>query len=162
MSSLIRRFFSSFEEYVCSALIVTMVSLVIVNVFLRYLFSYSIYWAEEVSTICFVWSVFLGSSAVYKHKMDIGIDVLIVKAPGKIQTVLQAAVKILLFLINSCIFYMSIIFTQASVAKPTAVLGVSSAVVNLSLVVSFGLISLHSLRFIWADLKSKTHNEQEA
>jgi TRAP-type transport system small permease protein len=139
-----------------------MVSLVIVNVFLRYLFSYSIYWAEEVSTICFVWSVFLGSSAVYKHKMDIGIDVLVVRAPAQIQSVLEAAVKILLLIINSCIFYMSIVFTQVSVAKPTAVLGVSSAVVNLSLVVSFGLISFHSLRFIWADLKRNARHEEEA
>ena len=72
-------YLKNLEEILCGFFLVAMVSLVIVNVLLRFIFNYSITWAEEVSTICFVWSVFVGASAVYKHKMDIGIDVLVLR-----------------------------------------------------------------------------------
>ena len=146
-------YLKNLEEILCGFFLVSMVSLVIVNVLLRFLFNYSITWAEEVSTICFVWSVFVGASAVYKHKMDIGIDVLILKLPLQGQQYVRLLVRFLLLLINGYIFYMSIVFTSIAWVKPTAVLGVSSAVVNSALIVGFGMITAHTLRFIRDDIR---------
>ena len=120
-------YLENLEEILCGCFLVTMVSLVVVNVLLRFIFNYSITWAEEVSTICFVWSVFVGASAVYKHKMDIGIDVLVLKLPLQAQRYVRLFVRLLLLLINGYIFYMSVVFTSIAWVKPTAVLGVSSA-----------------------------------
>ena len=161
MTNNLKRFFSNFEEIICGFFLVAMVSLVIVNVLLRFIFSYSIYWAEEVSTICFVWSVFVGASAVYKHKMDIGIDVLLLKMPIKAQEVSRILVSVILLLINGYIFYMSIIFTNIAWTKPTAVLGVTSAVFNAALIFGFGLITLHTIRFLKQDI-SRFMKDQEA
>jgi len=147
-------YFDNLEEILCGFFLVSMVSLVIVNVLLRFLFSYSITWAEEVSTICFVWSVFVGASAVYKHKMDIGIDVLIKTLPDSAQRYIRLLVSLTLLAINGYIFYMSIVFTSISWIKPTAVLGVSSAVFNSALIVGFGLITLHTLGFIRQDISA--------
>jgi TRAP-type C4-dicarboxylate transport system permease small subunit len=147
-------YLDNLEEILCGCFLVFMVSLVIVNVFLRYLFSYSITWAEEVSTICFVWSVFIGASAVYKHKMDMGIDVLILRLPLSAQRYVRLLVRVILLLINGYIFYMSIVFTSIAWAKPTAVLGVSSAVFNCALIVGFGMITFHTLGFIRNDLRA--------
>lgn len=152
MSTWAKTFFAYFEEILCSLFLVTMISLVIVNVFLRYLFSYSIYWAEEVATICFVWCVFVGASATYKHKMDMGIDVLITKAPANIEHAIRFAVHLILLALNGYIFYMAIVFTNIALSKPTAVLGISSAAINSALIVGFGLITLHTLRFIYRDV----------
>jgi TRAP-type C4-dicarboxylate transport system permease small subunit len=146
-------YLKNLEEILCGFFLVTMVSLVIVNVLLRFLFNYSITWAEEVSTICFVWSVFVGASAVYKHKMDIGIDVLILRLPLHTQHYIRLFVSVLLLLINGYIFYMSIVFTSIAWVKPTAVLGVSSAVINSALIVGFGMITVHTLRFIKDDIR---------
>ena len=146
-------YLENLEEILCGCFLVTMVSLVVVNVLLRFIFNYSITWAEEVSTICFVWSVFVGASAVYKHKMDIGIDVLVLKLPLQAQRYVRLFVRLLLLLINGYIFYMSVVFTRIAWVKPTAVLGVSSAVINSSLIVGFGMITVHSLRFIRDDVK---------
>lgn len=148
----VNTFFKNFEEILCSVFLVTMIVLVIVNVFLRYLFNYSIFWAEEVATICFVWCVFIGASATYKHKMDMGIDVLITKASAKVEKSIRFAVDLVLLAINGYIFYMAIIFTNIAWVKPTAVLGVSSAVVNSALIVGFGLITLHTIRFLHRDV----------
>ncbi|MFT4636228.1 MAG: TRAP-type C4-dicarboxylate transport system permease small subunit [Arenicella sp.] len=152
MNASIRYFFKNFEEIVCSVFLVTMIVLVIANVFLRYLFNYSIFWAEEVATICFVWCVFVGASATYKHKMDMGIDVLITKTPPPIEKVIRFIVTLVLLAINGYIFYMAMIFTNIAWVKPTAVLGVSSAVVNSALIVGFGLITLHTIRFLHRDI----------
>ena len=154
MSKGAKYYLSNLEEILCGFFLVSMVGLVIVNVLLRFLFSYSITWAEEVSTICFVWSVFVGASAVYKHKMDIGIDVLILTLPFSAQQYIRLFVSVLLLLINGYIFYMSIVFTSIAWEKPTAVLGVSSAIFNSALIVGFGMITFHTFGFITDDIKN--------
>jgi len=153
MSKGVKYYLNNLEEILCGFFLVTMVGLVIVNVLLRFLFNYSITWAEEVSTICFVWSVFVGASAVYKHKMDIGIDVLILRVPFPAQHYIRLLVSLLLLLINGYIFYMSIVFTSIAWVKPTAVLGVSSAIVNSALIVGFGMITFHTFGFIRDDIR---------
>jgi TRAP-type C4-dicarboxylate transport system permease small subunit len=153
MKDTIKLFIKNFEEVICGIFIVAMVAIVITNVFLRYLFNYSLFWAEEVATICFVWAVFVGASATYKHKMDIGIDVLILKTPPRTQMIIRRLVNVLLLIINGYIFYLSMVFTRIAWMKPTAVLGITSGVVNSALIVGFGLITLHTLRFIWQDLQ---------
>lgn len=158
MKTSLKQFIANFEEIVCGAFLITMIALVIMNVLLRYIFNYSIFWAEEVATICFVWCVFIGASATYKHKMDMGIDLLITKAPPKVEAAIRFMVQLILLALNGYIFYIAIVFTRIAWVKPTAVLGVSSAVLNSALIVGFGLITLHTLRFLYrdtADLISK-------
>ena len=152
MTSAIKYFFKHLEEILCSIFLVTMIGLVILNVFLRYLFSYSISWSEEVATICFVWSVFVGASATYKHKMDIGIDTLITKTAPHIEKSIRFCMNLVLLAINGYIFYMAIIFTNIAWQKPTAVLGISSAIFNAALVVGFGLITFYTIRFLYRDI----------
>jgi len=96
--------------------------------------------------------VFVGASATYKHKMDMGIDVLISKAPPKIEKFIRFLVSLILLVLNGYIFYMAIVFTNIAWVKPTAVLGISSAAVNSALIVGFGLITLHTIRFIYRDI----------
>ena len=154
MQKKIKYFFTNFEELVSGFFLVLMVVIVILNVVLRYVFNKGIFWAEEVATISFVWAVFVGASATYKNKMDIGIDFLITKTSVNIQKKIKLVINILLLVINGYIFYLSVIFTTIAAIKPTAVLGISSAFVNSALVVGFGLITMHTVRFIIQDLKN--------
>ncbi len=150
----IKFFIKNFEELISGFFLSLMVSIVIMNVILRYAFNKGIFWAEEVATISFVWAVFVGASATYKHRMDVGIDFLVTKTPLTMQSIIKLVIDFLLLIINGYIFYLSIVFTKISAIKPTAVLGISSAFVNSALVVGFGLITFHTLRFIVIDFKS--------
>ena len=85
MGEYIKYLFKNIEEILSGLFLIIMVLLVILNVILRYVFNQGIYWAEEVATICFVWSVFVGASATYKHRMDIGIDFLIKRSSPRAQ-----------------------------------------------------------------------------
>ncbi|PKM51360.1 MAG: TRAP transporter small permease [Firmicutes bacterium HGW-Firmicutes-7] len=142
------------EEIISGVFISITVVVVIINVILRYFLNTGLYWAEEVATISFVWSVFMGASATYKHRMNIGIDVLVNKGSEKVKRIVKLIVDILLFVITTYIFYLSIVFTKTASIKPTAVLGISSGYVNSALLVGFGLMTLHAVRFLAEDIKS--------
>jgi len=53
---------SKFLENVTIAIYILILSIGAVQVFLRYIFGWSLFWAEEVITYCFVYLVFLGAS----------------------------------------------------------------------------------------------------
>ena len=152
---------SHFEEILCSIFLVVMIGLVTLNVILRYFVGASISWSEEVATLCFVWLVFVGASATYKHRIDVGIDVLVKKAPLVLQKACRLCVLILLTALNGYLFYLAIVFTSIAWPKPTAVMGVTSAVFNAALVVGFGLITLHSVRFLKTELFAEQAVEVE-
>jgi len=147
--SRLQRFVTHFEEVLAGTFLVVMVVTVIANVILRLFTSYSLYWAEELATICFVWAVFIGASASFKHKGDLAIDVLVKQLSLNWQRRVRLLVWTILLVLNAYIFVISIVFTVIAYGKPTAVFGVSSAVFNSALVVSFGLISVHAARFLW-------------
>ena len=150
------------DEIICGSALVLMIILVIFNVFSRYLFNFSISWAEEVATICFVWSVFMGASATYKNRLDMGIDFFVAKVPEAFKPLINIIIRGVLLAINGYIFVMAIVFTKIAWAKPTAVLGVSSSVFNTALVVGFGFITFYTLRFLYRDLKDIKQNGQTA
>jgi len=154
----LKQIVNNLEEILCGGFLITMIVIVIFNVFLRYFSSYSLYWAEEVATICFVWAVFIGASATYKHKMDIGIDMLVKKTSEVTQDKIRLAVNTLLLLLNGYIFYISIVFTTIAFEKPTAVLGISSAIINSALIVSFAFITVHTCRFLIMDINKVFSN----
>lgn len=62
-------------------LVAVMVSVVSAQVALRYLFNNSISWADEVSRLCFVWSMFIAIPLGLKSGAHIGVDMLVARLP---------------------------------------------------------------------------------
>lgn len=149
---IIKFLIKNFEEIISGMFICATVIIVIMNVFLRYFFNTGIYWSEEVATICFVWAVFIGASATFKHKMNMGIDFLINRSPKLIQAFIRTFVDILLIIVTGYITYLAFVFTKLAALKPTAVLGISSAYVNSSLIVGFGLMTIYACIFFVQNL----------
>lgn len=140
------------EECLACIFIVITTLLVLLNVFLRYFMKTGLYWTEEVSTSCFVWSVFLGAASGYKRGMHIGVDILVNKLPVFLRNLVKILVNLILAATNGYLFYLSIVFIRMSYIKPTAVLGISSAWVSSALVVGFGLTTVYSIRYLITDL----------
>ncbi len=67
----------------------TMVGVVSAQVLLRYGFNLSIDWADEISRLAFVWSVFLAIPLGVRQGAHIGIDVVVQKMPLAIQGALR-------------------------------------------------------------------------
>jgi TRAP-type transport system small permease protein len=63
----------------------TMVGVVSAQVLLRYGFNLSIDWADEISRLAFVWSIFLAIPLGVRQGAHIGIDIVVNKLPPPVQ-----------------------------------------------------------------------------
>jgi len=73
-------------------LVTVMVAVVAAQVLLRYVFNSSIDWADELSRLCFVWSIFLAIPLGFKSGSHIGIQLLAARLPQPMRTVVARAV----------------------------------------------------------------------
>ena len=128
-----KKIFYNLEELIAGFFLIITVTSVVLNVFCRAAGFGTISTSEEIATISFVWSVYIGAVACYKRKMHIGVDMLV---------------------INSVILYLCVIFIMNSQEKPTPVLGISSNYLNIALLISFFLMVVHSLNFLYQDIKA--------
>ncbi len=153
MKNIFKTFISYFEEIFAGIFLIITTLLVIVNVFLRYFLNTGLYWSEEVATGCFVWAVFLGASAGYKRKMHVGINIITNALKGKVRAFVIVVVDFILLFINGYIFTITLEYLQISSRKPTPVLGISTAFISSSILISFLLMSIYTIFFIINDGK---------
>ncbi|UJF17873.1 TRAP transporter small permease [Vibrio sp. SS-MA-C1-2] len=155
-------FIRNIEEILASIAIMVTIIVVIANVILRYGFGFVVPWSEELSVVCFIWSVYLGISSAYKHKLHMGVDVILTMLPEKAKAPFQLLIHTFLLIINGIMCYLSYDYTMLS-NKLTPVMGMSYFTINGVLFISFLLMALHTVKFIRNDvnilLKKPSVNE---
>jgi len=148
----IKKILQNFEVIISGIFLMVTVSVVIINVILRYLFQGGLFWVEEVATTCFIWSVFIGAAAAYKYKMHIGIDLITKLFKEKIRDGISIVINLLMVIINGYIVYLSFLFIQLNSLKRTPVLDVPAMYVNLAISAGFGLITIHAFQFMLKEI----------
>ena len=149
----IKDFFKDFELNLGSIFISITVIVVIMNVFTRYALKFTYFWAEEIAVGCFVWTVFLGTAAAYRKKGLIGVEALVVLLPQKARKVVEFLVYILLTVLNGVMFYFAFQYVSGS-TKITAALEISYSYINAAIVLSFGLMTIYSVKFVIESFKN--------
>ncbi|WP_298942487.1 TRAP transporter small permease [uncultured Psychromonas sp.] len=142
----------NFEEILASIAISITILMVIINVFLRYGFGFVVPWSEELAVICFIWSVYFGISSCYKHKLHMGVDVVIALLPEKAKVPFNLVVLSFLLVINVILAYLSYDYMMLS-NKVSPVMGMSYFTINGVLFLCFSLMTIHTVNFIRSDLK---------
>ena len=153
MSTKLKQLLGNLDILVSGFFLCITVSVVIVNVALRYLFHGGFFWAEEVSTTSFIWCVFIGAAAAYRYKMHIGIDLISKFGPPPWRAFIAVVIDFMMLVINGYIVYLSIFFIQANKLKRTPVLDIPAFYVNLALTVGFSLLALYALIFLYRDIR---------
>lgn len=74
---------NEFENYAGAALLLVMLILLTLQVITRYVFKFAFTWAEELSTVMFVWLVYLGCSAAVLKGQHLRIDLLLNAFKGR-------------------------------------------------------------------------------
>lgn len=82
--------------FVSLAALLSMILIIIYQVFSRQLFHHTPSWAEELSIILFVWTSFLGIAYGFKARLHIGVSFLVDLFPSKLQDVMDYLAKILI------------------------------------------------------------------
>lgn len=153
MRKFVKLALDNFEVALSGAFISITVLVVIVNVILRYAFKSGLFWVEEVATVSFIWSVFVGAAAAYRHKMHIGIDLITSLFPERVRELISILINFMMVIINGYIVYLSFLFIQANRLKRTPVLDVPAVYVNAAIAVGFGLMTVHAVQFLIAEAK---------
>ena len=147
------------EEILASIAISITVLVVIVNVVLRYGFGFVVPWSEELSVICFIWAVYLGISSCYKHKLHMGVDVIVAMLPTRSKRIFKLGVSVFLLGINILMSVLSYQYLMLS-SKVTPVMGMSYFAINGVLLLSFSLMAIHTVKFIVDDVASLKSSKQ--
>lgn len=145
-------FLKKFELYIGSAFISVTVVVVIMNVFTRYFLDFTYFWAEEIAVGCFVWTIFLGTSAAYREKGLIGVEAIVVLLPEKIRNIVEFFTYILLTVLSGVMCLFSFTYVSSS-SKITAALEISYGYINSAIVISFALMVIYSLYFTFESFK---------
>jgi len=144
-SSRILRAARNAELYVGGVFFVIMLGVVVLNVFLRYLFSTSILYTEELAYIGFTWSTFAAVAWLYRTKMMISVDVFFMMFPLRLQRGLAACVDLILIAANLWFCWLSWVLAAGGFVRKTPVLEIPYFWVNLAPLIAFGLMAIYSV-----------------
>lgn len=135
--------------------------LVNANIFSRYLFNTPIYWAEEVATSLFIWTVFVGSAYAYRNHSHLGVDILVKMLPGKAKKVTQFIVSIIEIAVLAMLTYVSAQYVQNSWNRVTDVLMMPRWYFSIAVPIGFGWSLLYAIIFFIQRLMGKSTGKEE-
>lgn len=151
----------NFEEIIAGAGLVITILAIAFNVVMRYFFSNSQNWAEEIATLGFAWVVFVGAAAVYKRNMHIGIDAVVNILPAGIRSALDVSLNVFLVVLNAYLTYLSLVFSIEAWVKPTHILLIPYTFVDLSATVGFSFMTVHAAADLVEKLRRPELSEAE-
>lgn len=145
MKERLKNIAKNLDAYFAGLMFVFTLVIVTVNVFMRYFVGHVIPWGEEVATSCFVYTVFVGAAWCLRTRQHMGVDLLVDKLPIGGRRVVHLITDLLVFVLNSYVTYLSVLFTISSKLKTMPVLKVSSVWLNAALIAGFALMAVYSL-----------------
>ena len=134
--------------------------LVNANIFTRYLFNTPIYWAEEVATSLFIWTVFIGSAYAYRTHAHLGVDILVKLLPEKAKKVTQAVIGVIEIAVLAMLFYVSAQYVMNSWHRVTDVLMMPRWYFSIAVPIGFGWSLLYALYFFVQNLRGKGKEDE--
>jgi TRAP-type C4-dicarboxylate transport system permease small subunit len=146
--SLFRRGLSALDWIVAKVVIASMaimVTVIAAQVFTRYALNLSLDWAEEISRLFFVWSIFFAIPLGVKHGAHVGIALLTDRLPPRAQDGLFRAMSALAMLLMAVVAYEAAILTRDQWDEPMATLDFSVGWFMLPLFVGAAHALLHLL-----------------
>ena len=139
-------FVNNIEEILASIAITTVVLSAFYGVISRYILNNPVAWSNEVATISFTWTVFLGAAAAWKHNKHIHIDLAYNIMPAFLKKISDIVRNIILSIFFIFVLYLAIKFTITAYNKPTAILRIPFSYVDASIVLCFTSIIIRSIQ----------------
>lgn len=126
-----------------------MAVLVSLQVVMRYAFAASIDWADEVSRLFFVWTMFLAIPHGVRSGVHVGIDLLVLQFPQNRREQLFRVMAGLGSLLMLVVFYNALLVVGQTWQELMPTLNVTSAVYYIAVLISAGHAFLHLLLLAW-------------
>jgi TRAP-type C4-dicarboxylate transport system permease small subunit len=145
------------EETVCATLLFSLVVVLGVQVFMRFILHSSISWQEEICRFLFIWTVYFGISLGVKRREHIRITLLFRFLPDSVSKMVYYLSEILWLFFSVFILVISIpmLKTMFEYKHASAALQWNMAYIYLIIPISFLLTSYRIVQLHYLDYKNK-------
>jgi TRAP-type C4-dicarboxylate transport system permease small subunit len=159
------RILEEFEQRVIIPLLAVLLAFITIGVFvqvvMRYVFSMSFLWGEELSLFAFIWTVFLGAAVGVRRRIHLGFDFLPDLLTGRWAAGIQRVVIDLSILIVALLLLVEgWTFSMLSVQRLSPALGISLFVPTLVIPISGALMLVIVLRDLVRDIRHLAAGER--
>ena len=141
-----RFFIKYFEEIIASIAICIVVIAAFYGVISRYILNNPVNWSNELATISFTWTVFLGAAAAWKHDKHIHLELVYTLLPKVLKKISNYLKFIILTIFFVFTVFLAIQFTISAYNKPTSILRIPFSYVDVPVVICFMSIILRSIQ----------------
>ena len=137
-----------------SAALILSILLCFMNVVTRKLFSFTFNGFDAMMTLCFGYTVFVGSAAAYEKGMHYGVDVLVSALPAGAKAAAKVALDVVMVMVMVCGTYLSVVLSVNALGKTMEGLNIPYFWYDLAAVIGFGYSTVFSLEFLWRDVRA--------
>lgn len=130
-----KKFLNEFEIYIGAVIFILMTILLFVQVVTRYVLHRSFTWTEEISTIFFVWMVYLGVCSAVLRRKHLRIDAFVEAMPFKVKKVLLIISNIIFIA-----FLLYLIFPLMTMVQNYANRGAATPLMKFPNAVAYGML----------------------
>lgn len=130
-----------FEEVLLVLLLISMTSILGIQIVARYLFQNSLTWSEELVRYLFIWSAFLGVPYCINRGLSLKVVQFVDYLPSKVKKIVFMLDRILMIVFFAMIFVFGILVVRGSFlsGQRSPALGLPMYIVYSSVVVGSGL-----------------------
>lgn len=136
------------EEYILVILSTFTVVIIFSQVVLRYIFSSSLPWSEEIARYAFIWLIYVGVSYGVKRQKHLSVDVITMLFNDKGRIIINMIANVLFLIFALVITYYGIDIV-GRITRESAALGIPMEYVYLALVVGMILTSIRLIQNIY-------------
>lgn len=151
-----------FEITICVILMSVMTILIFLQVIMRYVFSNSLSWSEELARYLFIWLIYLGVSYGAKIRKHIKIDAALKLFPKKIRPYVVILGDILFFLFAIYIVYTGYKYAlmQATLGKLSPALAIPYKYIYAAPFIGFIMVTIRQVQTILYRVKTINNGEE--
>ncbi len=120
-----------------------MATLVFVNVITRYVFNFSIIWAEEVSQYLMIWIAYLGAGLALRQGRHVAIEMFQDRVRAPLGRALRAAIAGMILVFLAVLAVLGFQFVAFAWVQETPVLNISLGIPYLAVPIGAMLFVLH-------------------
>lgn len=125
-----------------------MIAVVASQVFMRYVLNSSIDWADEVSRMAFVWSIFIAIPLGIREGAHVGIDLLTNRLPRPLARQINRVMLALAFVLLCVVVYESVIVAYQTWSERLGAINISSSYFFVAVIVGSAHGALHLLHLV--------------
>lgn len=141
----LNRVLIALETCAVGVLVIAVCDVVLLQVLMRYLFSYPNPWSEEVSRFCFIWMSMLGASLAVAHRSHFRFDQVTERLAPRAKKAVETFAGAVVLLFALLLIGTGIALMDLTIGERSAALNLPVALVYAAAPVSGVLMAIHLL-----------------